>query len=82
MKITKVKVTKFEDERVKALASITIDDCFIVKDIRIIQGNDRLFVSMPSKKTGDGSFMDICHPLNNECRQMIEEAILSEYNGE
>ena len=59
--------------------SIIIDDCFVVSDIKIIQGNNGLFISMPSKKRKNGTFRDIAHPLNNQTRQRLEEQIIGEY---
>ncbi len=79
MKITKVDVRKYDNEtNMKALVSMTIDDCFIVKGIRVIEGNDGLFVAMPSRKVGD-TYRDIAHPLNSETRNMVNEAILKAY---
>jgi stage V sporulation protein G len=81
MKISEVKVfpTK-EVGRLKAYATIVFDNSFIVRDLKVIEGNKGLFVSMPSRKRKDGTFRDIVHPLNVETRQMIEEAVISEYN--
>ncbi len=82
MKITSVKVHKTEKEnsRMKGLVSVVIDDCFLVRDIRIIQGDDKLFIAMPSRKLSDDTYHDIAHPLNQETRDMFEKAILEEYN--
>ena len=81
MKISEVKVfpTK-EAGRLKAYGTIVFDDCFIVRDLKVIEGNEGLFVSMPSRKRKDGTFRDIVHPLNSETRQMIEDAVIREYN--
>lgn len=81
MKITEVKVfpTK-EVGRLKAYATIVFDDSFILRDLKIIEGNKGLFVSMPSRKRKDGTFRDIVHPLNIETRQLIENAVINEYN--
>ena len=81
MKISEVKVfpTK-EVGRLKAYATIVFDNSFIVRDLKVIEGNKGLFVSMPSRKRRDGTFRDIVHPLNGETRQMIEDAIIAEYN--
>lgn len=81
MKITDVRVrlvTK-EEVKLKAVASITIDECFVVHDIKIIEGKDGLFISMPSRKTPDGEFKDIVHPINTETREMIKTAVLEAY---
>ena len=81
MKISEVKVfpTK-EVGRLKAYATIVFDNSFIVCDLKVIEGNKGLFVSMPSRKRKDGTFRDIVHPLNVETRQMIEEVVIGEYN--
>lgn len=79
MKITSVKVVVKENERMRGLATVTIDDCLIIHDIRIIEGNNGLFVAMPSRKKTTGDYKDIVHPTNPECRQMFNEAILGEY---
>ncbi len=82
MKITEVKIFAVSEERLKAYVSITIDDVFVVRDLKIIQGPNGLFVAMPSKKRKDGQYRDIAHPLNQETRQMIEDAIFSAYESE
>ncbi|MCB0341878.1 MAG: septation regulator SpoVG [Pseudobdellovibrionaceae bacterium] len=79
MKITEVNVFPVNEERLKAYVSITIDDCFVVRDLKVIRGNTGLFVAMPSKKRRDGEFKDIAHPLNQETREMIEQAVFDEY---
>lgn len=79
MQITDVKVYPVNEEKLKAFVSITLDDCFIVRDLKIIKGLKGLFVAMPSKKRKDGAFRDIAHPLNNETRQDIETKIISAY---
>ncbi|MDH3258084.1 MAG: septation regulator SpoVG [Deltaproteobacteria bacterium] len=83
MEITEVKVFPVQnDERLKAYATIIFDDCFIVRDLKIIKGNEGLFVAMPSKKRKDGTYRDTAHPLNNDTRSMIEKAVLTEYENE
>lgn len=72
-------VTK-DDAKLKAVASITIDDCFVVHDIKIINGKDGLFISMPSRKTPEGEYKDIVHPINTETREMIRVAIMEAYS--
>jgi stage V sporulation protein G len=79
MEITDVKVIPVDDDKLKAFVSIVFDKCFVVTDIKIIQGPKGLFVSMPSKKRKDGTFKDIAHPLNNQMRQYLEEKVLSVY---
>ena len=72
MEITEVKVFPIQEEKLKAFVSIVFDQCFMVNDIKIIQGRDGLFISMPSRKKKNGEFKDVAHPLNNETRRMIE----------
>ena len=81
MKITSVNVRKIEKEgsRMKGIASVLIDDAFAVHDIRIIEGDNGLFIAMPSRKTATGDYRDIAHPVNQETRAMLEEAIKAEY---
>jgi stage V sporulation protein G len=80
MEITEVKVFPIHEEKLKAFVSIVFDHCFMVNDIKIIQGRDGLFISMPSRKKKNGEFKDVAHPLNNETRRMIEEKVLAEYD--
>ncbi len=80
MEITDVRVFPVDEEKLKAFVSVIFDDCFVVSDIKIINGNNGLFISMPSKKKKNGSFRDIAHPLNNETRKMLEEKIIQKYN--
>lgn len=82
MEVTEVKVFPVNEEKLKAYATITFDNCFVVRDLKIISGENSLFVAMPSKKKKDGTFKDIAHPLNNETRGKIEKAIISEYEKE
>jgi stage V sporulation protein G len=82
MEITDVKVFPVNETRVKAYASIIFDDCFIVRDLKVINGDTKLFVAMPSKKMKDGSYRDMVHPLNNETRQKIESTVLGAYERE
>ena len=80
MKITDVRVRKVEGEtRLKGVASITIDEAFAVHELRIIEGNEGLFVAMPSRKAADGTFRDIAHPILSETRNKIKDAIFAEY---
>ena len=82
MKITEVRVFPVSEDRLKGYATIIFDDCFIVRDLKIIDGNGGLFVAMPSKKRKDGTFKDTAHPLNNSTRRMIEDRVLEEYKKE
>src|SRR5262249_41763231 len=79
MEITDVRVFPVEEDKLKAFVSIIIDDCFVVSDIKIINGSNGLFISMPSKKRKNGTFRDIAHPLNNETRKKIEDKVLARY---
>ena len=83
MRITSVKVKKIEEKnsRLVGVATAVIDKVFIVEDIKIIKGDEKLFLAMPSQKMPDGSFKDIAHPLNADCRKLFEDAILSEYEN-
>ena len=83
MKITSVNVRKIEKEgsRMKGIASVLLDDSFAVHDIRIIEGDDGLFIAMPSRKTATGGYRDIAHPINSEVRAMFEEKILEAYEN-
>lgn len=82
MKITEVKVFPVNEDRLKAYVTITIDDCFVVRDLKVIQGPSGLFVAMPSKKRKDGQFRDTAHPLNQETRNMIEDMVFEAYENE
>lgn len=82
MVITEVKVFPVNEERLKAYVSITIDNCFVVRDLKIIEGTSGLFVAMPSKKRKDGQFKDIAHPLNQETRESLETMIFDAYEAE
>lgn len=80
MKITDVRIRKLNDEgKMKAVVSITLDEEFVVHDIKIIEGKNGLFVAMPSRKMGEGDFRDIAHPLTSETRGKIKDAIFAEY---
>ena len=79
MKITDIRITPVNQDRLKAYVSIVFDHCFLVKDIKVIQGPERLFLSMPSRRLPDGTFKDIAHPINQETRRMLEDFILERY---
>jgi len=83
MEISAVSVRKIEKEgsRMKGIASVTLDGSFAVHDIRIIEGDNGLFIAMPSRKTATGGYRDIAHPINPEVRKQFQEAILEEYNN-
>ena len=84
MKISDVRIrfVKKEDSKLKAVASITIDDCFVVHDIKVIEGSEGVFIAMPSRRTSEGEFKDIAHPLNTETREALKNAILAAYTEE
>lgn len=82
MNITDVRVKSVESEgRLVGVASVTFDDCFVVHDIKIINGDNGLFIAMPSKRQADGTFKDIAHPINRETRELIQEAVLNEFDN-
>lgn len=75
----RVRLVKKDEGKLKAVASITIDNCFVVHDVKILEGNDDFFIAMPSKKTPDGEYKDIVHPLNTETREMLKRVVLEEF---
>ena len=81
MKITSVRVRKEnrEDSKMKGIASVYIDDCFEIHDIRIIEGENGLFLQFPNRKTATGGYRDVAHPTNQECRKMFTDVILEEF---
>ena len=86
MEITDIRVKKIltdssAESKMKAVVSVTFDDAFVVHDIKIIEGQEKLFTAMPSRKTQDGEFKDIAHPINREMRVKLEESILAEYRN-
>lgn len=82
MKITEVRITLRNEEKLKAFASITFDDSFVVRGLKVINGSQGYFVSMPSRKRKDGSYQDIAHPINNEMRKEIEDKVLDSFERE
>ena len=82
MEITDIRVRRISSEgRMKAIVSVTFDNEFVVHDIKIIEGQDKLFIAMPSRKTPDGEFKDIAHPLNSEMRERLQDAIFDKYES-
>ncbi|MDH4222371.1 MAG: septation regulator SpoVG [candidate division Zixibacteria bacterium] len=79
MEITEVRITLRDEERLKAFANITFDNAFVIRGLKVINGNNGYFVSMPSRKRTDGTHQDIAHPVNNEMRRLIEEKVLQAY---
>ena len=82
MKITEVKIFPVNEDRLKAYVTITLENCFVVRDLKVIKGPGGLFVAMPSKKRKDGQFRDIAHPLNQETRENIENLVFEAYEKE
>jgi stage V sporulation protein G len=81
MEITEVRVfpAKKADEKLKAFATVTFDHCFVVRDLKVINGNKGLFIAMPSRKRNDGTYIDVAHPLDSKTRDYIERVVLDEY---
>ncbi len=83
MQITDIRIKKVStDSRMKAIVSVTFDNAFVVHDIKIIEGQDKLFTAMPSRKTPEGEYKDIAHPINSDMRTKLEEEILAKYDEE
>lgn len=83
MKITEQKVRLWNDQRLRALVTVVFDDCFVVRNIKVIQGrDDKLFVAMPSRKLPDNTYVDIAHPITMEFREYLEATILGAYEHE
>src|ERR1700747_2588728 len=82
MDITEVKVFPVDEEKLKAYITIVLDNCFVVRDLKIISGTGGLFVAMPSKRRKDGTFKDIAHPLNQGTRAVMEKKVLDAYLAE
>lgn len=80
MEITEVKVRLWDDQRLRALVTVVFDDCFVVRNIKVIEGRDnKLFVAMPSRRLNDGRYADIAHPITRDFRHQMESAILSAF---
>lgn len=84
MKISdvRVRIVKKDDSKLKAVASVTFDDCFVVHDIKVIEGNEGYFIAMPSRKTNDGEYKDIAHPIKTELREELIKVILNAFEEE
>ena len=82
MEITEVRITLRNEDKLKAFASITFDDCFVVRGLKVISGAQGYFVSMPSRKRHDDTYQDIAHPINNDMRQEIEDKVLDAFEQE
>jgi stage V sporulation protein G len=79
MNITDVKIFPVDEDKLRAYVTITLDGCFVVRDLKVIQGTTGLFVAMPAKKRKDGTYKDIAHPLNSEMRDRLEKLVLAEF---
>lgn len=83
MEVTDVRIRKiYEEGKMKAIVSVTFNDQFVVHDIKIIDGENGLFIVMPSRKIGEGEFRDIAHPINSDTREMIQDAVFADYERE
>ncbi len=82
MEITEIRVTLRDEEKLRGFANVTFDNAFVVRGMKIIQGNNGYFVSMPSRKRPDGTHQDIAHPVNRDMRESIEKAVLEAYEEE
>jgi len=80
MEITEVKIYPASEGRLRAYVSIVFDNCFIIRELKLVEGDSGLFVSMPSRRKRDGSFKDIAHPLNSKTRTLVEQKVITEYN--
>lgn len=82
MEITDIRVHRIANEgKMKAIVSVTIDDAIAIHDIKIIEGNEGYFISMPSRKCMDGRFIDVVHPINTECRNKLQQLIIAKYEN-
>jgi stage V sporulation protein G len=79
MEITDVKIYPVNEDKLRAYVTITLESCFVIRDLKVINGNTGLFVAMPAKKRKDGTYKDIAHPLNAEMRDKMEKIVLAEY---
>ncbi len=80
MKITEIKVLPVDgDEKLKAYVTIKLDDCFVVRDMKVIKGTNGYFIAMPAKKMKDGTYRDLVHPLDKPTRQMLEDVVMDEF---
>ena len=80
MEITDIRIRKINlESKMKAVVSVTFDNCLVIHDIKVIEGSDKLFVAMPSRKTPEGEFKDIAHPINMDMRDKLEKGILEKY---
>lgn len=82
MNVTDVRVRKInQDGKMKAIVSVTLDDAFVVHDVKVVEGQNGLFVAMPSRKTPEGEYRDIAHPITTDARELIQNAVLQAYQN-
>ena len=82
MEITDIRIRQIaETGKMKAVVSVTFDNCFVVHDIKIIEGQDKLFIAMPSRKTPENEYKDIAHPINMEMRELLQQRIIDKYES-
>lgn len=81
MEITDIRIAPRDEERLKAFVTITFDDCFVVRGVKIILGKDGLFVAMPSRKRPDGTYQDVAHPIHAQMRSRVETRVLDAYHA-
>jgi stage V sporulation protein G len=82
MEITEIRISLRDDNKLKAFASITLDNCFVIRGLKIIEGAKGTFVAMPSRKRPDGTYQDVAHPINNDTRDWMEKQIIDAYDTE
>jgi stage V sporulation protein G len=82
LNISEIRISLRDDDKLKAFASMTFNDAFVIRGLKIIEGTSGMFVAMPSRKRPDGTYQDVAHPINNETRKFIEDRILDEYQKE
>jgi stage V sporulation protein G len=83
MEITDIRVRRVDTQgKLKAYVTVTFDDCFVVHNVKVIEGNDRVFIAMPSRKTRSGEFKDVAHPISSEFRQELQDRIVAAYESD
>ncbi len=82
MEITEIRITLRDDDKLRGFASITLDNCFVVRGLKVIEGSSGMFVAMPNRRRKDGSFQDIAHPINMSTREWMESQIIAAYKEE
>lgn len=82
MEITEIRITLREDDKLRAFASVTLDDALVIRGLKIIEGSAGMFVAMPSRQRKDGSYQDVAHPINRETREWLESLVITAYKEE